>query len=820
MTETRRLNGTWLPPAMFGYFFLITTAIYTVKPAKDSLFNAVLGPSRLPYAFLLTAVLMGLTVSVNARLMDRFRRPRLLSLSLGFFALTGLLFWIVIRQGTPWPWIFLLIYCWGDILLVTSITQYWIFINDLFNPREAKRRIGFFVGGGLLGGIAGSMVARFRPGHLETESLILVGALVLAGSIPLVLLVGRFARRPSQDEVQARATRRREKVGFAASLSLIKKSRYLLLLSGMILAGIVVSNLVQFQFLSVAKASFSDKETQTSFFATFAVIVLVISYLFTTFLTSGLLRRFPLKITLVTMPALLLAGSAVLFFPGLSLLAWAVSLRGVDKTLTHSLMQSLRELLYIPVPQDIKLKAKIFIDMFLNKFADGLTGLLLIAVSLFFRLTIKETAVVIIAVSVLWIILGRRVAREYVNIVKGNIQIKWPDADKLVTDSIDVDLTKLVFDTLESRERSSVLYAMNLFDLIKKEKLSPELKRIISQKNAEIQARSVGSVLDASGGGPVPDFEDALDPGAIDDQVREIMSLDVYQELMKTQLEKAAGESPADTEISRMETAKMLGLMDAGSPLAKNIDRYLADPSAEVVRYAAESAGRLKLRGSVPRLVGLLERPATREAAGGALAAYGPAIAGTLRDYLADGEESVRVRRAIPDILARAGTQRAVDVLLMELRRDSPEVEEELVAALHKLRSADASLKFPEPEVAAKTLALIKKCHLILLELGDLREDKKKDSLAKELENSLARTMRRVFELLGLVHNREDILKAYQNIQAGTKKALDYSIELLENILQKDVKDCLLPLLEDTPFEEKVRQSRRLLKAAEKIRPA
>jgi ATP:ADP antiporter, AAA family len=818
MTDKRRIMGPWLPPVMFGYFFLITTAVYTVKPAKESLFLSVLGPERLPYAFLMTAVLMGLTVSINARLTKRLRRAKLLSLSLAFFALSGGLFWLIIRQDKPWPWIFLFIYCWGDLLMATSITQYWIFINDLFNPREAKRRLGFFVGGGLLGGIAGSMVARFWPAWLRTESLILVSAVILAVSILIVWLVDKFARRPSQEEAGGKSETPGERVGFAGSFSLVRKQPYLLLLSGMILATIVVSNLVHFQFQTVAKQSFSSTRSLTTFLATFYVIILAISYLFTTFLTSGLLKRFSLRAMLVIMPSLLFLGSAALFVPGINLLIWAVAIKGTDKTMTHSLMQSLRELLYIPVPPDIRIKAKVFIDMFLNKFADGLTGLLLLAVKVFFRLTLQETAFLIMAVIILWVTLCRRVAREYVNIVKGNLQIKWVDADRFVTESIDVDLTKLIFDTLQSRERSSVLYAMNLFDLIKKEKLSPELKGLISQKNAEIQAMSVDSALDAAGGGQALDFEDDLDPEDLSEQVREIMSLNVYEELMKTQLEKAAGETGGGAEVFKMEAAKMIGLMDASSPLAKSIDTFLTDPSAEVIRYAAESAGRLKLRSSVPRLIALLDRPATQEVAARALVAYGPSIAGTLRDYLADPQESVRVRRAIPDILARAGTQRSANILVMGLRGDSPEVEDEVIGSLHKMRRSDGTLKFPEADVLAKTVALLRKSHLILLQIGDLRQDKKKDTLVQELENSLARSMKRVFELLGLVYPQDDILKAYQNIQAGTKKALDYSIELLENILQKDIKELLLPLIEDIPLEEKVRHSRRLAKAAEKIR--
>jgi ATP/ADP translocase len=183
-----------------------------------------------------------------------------------------------------------------------------------------------------------------------TESLLPVSAALLATAILVVILADRSARRPSAEEPRSAADRPREKVGFAGSFSLVRKNRYLLLLSGMILAGIIVSNLVHFQFQSVAKQSFPDKNSTTSFLATFNVVILVISYLFTTFLTSGLLRRFSLQVMLVIMPLLVGLGSVALFVPGLPLLVWAVTVKGSDKILTHSLMQSLREILHTRAP--------------------------------------------------------------------------------------------------------------------------------------------------------------------------------------------------------------------------------------------------------------------------------------------------------------------------------------------------------------------------------------------------------------------------------------------------------------------------------------
>lgn len=100
--------------------------------------------------------------------------------------------------------------------------------------------------------------------------------------------------------------------------------------------------------------------------------------------------------------------------------------------------------------------------------------------------------------------------------------------------------------------------------------------------------------------------------------------------------------------------------------------------------------------------------------------------------------------------------------------------------------------------------------------MNDLMADKKKEHLATDLENSLARSLKHIFELISLIYPREDIIRAYQNIYTGTKKSIDYSIELLDNMLRKEIKEVLLPLIDDIPFEDKVRKCRKMLKILEK----
>jgi len=225
---------------------------------------------------------------------------------------------------------------------------------------------------------------------------------------------------------------------------------------------------------------------------------------------------------------------------------------------------------------------------------------------------------------------------------------------------------------------------------------------------------------------------------------------------------------------------------------------------------------KLKKREIVPFIISHLKKPATERVASQCLVRYGTKILGSLKDYLADRDEDVRIRRAIPDIIFRIGTQRAADLMALELKKRGRDVESDLIEALYRLRTKDHNIQFRYQDIVPEILVLIKKSYLIMLEIHDLMSDKKRVNLVSDLENSLARSLKHIFELLSLIYPHDDILKAYQNISSGTKKAIDYSIELLDNILKRELKEFIIPLIDDIPFDDKVKRCRKMLKALEK----
>ncbi len=558
-----------------------------------------------------------------------------------------------------------------------------------------------------------------------------------------------------------------------------------------------MSTLLDFQFNRVLEWKIAGADARTAFLGVFFTALLVVSFLLQSGLTQRLLRTFGLRAVILATPAVLLLGVAsVALIPAALALPWAVAVKGADKSLTHTFSQSSREILYLPIAPETRARAKVFIDMFLNKAGDGLAALLIAGVTALSAPSWKGMSWVTGACLGLWLVLALAVHKAYGGVVKANLRARRPDAGEIIQRRMDVDSAKLVFDTLDSRGRSSVLYAMNLMDLVRRDRLSPELRSILGEESSRVQAASLGGLIESGGASLFPGWEDRLGEERLDAQVREVLSLDVYQEIMRRRFDELAAAGPGSDElVAQMEAAKAIGLMPPGSPLVDRLRTLLRHESPQVVRYALESASRHARREHVPLILPRLGEPALADESASALAAFGDRIAGTLGDALFDEGLSPDVRRAVPGVLARAATPRAAAGLVRALRRGDSGARDEIIGALVRMRTEDPSLAFPASAVEAEVRRAVAAACLTI---------EGRETAGRE------RALKRVFDLLSLIYPCEDIVRAWQNFARGERRALDHAVDLLEHMLRREDKEIVLPLVEPGPEDARLRRCREL----------
>jgi len=585
---------------------------------------------------------------------------------------------------------------------------------------------------------------------------------------------------------------------------------------------VIVSTFIDFYFSSAVEEHFTDKDAMQAFFGLFYAGLLAVAFLVNIFLTSLLLKNFRVRLTLLLTPVMLFIASIAAIFAPFTLFT-AVLIKSTDEGLGFSLQQSVRELLYIPVSSELKFRAKPFIDMFINRFAKVLAAILLFLFALTLEKKVEYLTPVfdpglakdllwgVIAFLLLWIIFSLKIYKEYINAVRQNIKLKWKRVDKSVKEKLDVDYTKLIFDTIESRDQSSILYALHLFDLLERDKLTPEIKTMISQKADEVKASSLGDLFDAEGASWFPEIDDDVSQESFITDIREIMSSETYQLLINLHAEQVMEEGNG-SEIGKMEIAKAIGLMDPESLVVKKLEALINDKSAEVSRYAIHSAARLKRDEHIPAIIHKLSSPLIHEDAVSALKNYGHSAIIILQKYLTDSSRALDLRKDVAKVLAHIGTQESVQILLDELIRDTEGLDTEIIDALDRIRAEKADIPFLPKLVRRSIFLAVKKYCQVTIDLMSLGPDERDHKQRRELKKRQTVDFSNIFKLLGLYYPREDIVKAYQNLQTGTKDSVAYAIELLDNTLHKEMKDAILPLVEDMTTADRQREFQKILK--------
>ncbi len=793
---------------LFFYLFFVIAAYNVVKPIRNASLLEELGYQWLPVVYLLTAFIIGFVVGLHSRIQVKFSRYKLITVSILFFFVSCLVFRIF--SGIGWKGLPLIFWVWANIFIIVLNTQFWILVNDILNPREFKRLSGFFISGGILGGFIGGGLAGLLAKENVDYNLLFLSAGMLSLSTLFVYMIFRWQKKehPEQEKLKKRSEGEGEttsKPGFRDCYNTVKKHNYLRFISTIVILTLVVSTLIDFQFQTIVQNS--DTGNLTSFFGYFNAGLMVFAFLLSILTTSNLFKRYGVRISLLLYPLILL-----FCFSGIGVFAslvMAIVIKGSDKSLSYSINRSARELLYIPISPDIKYKAIVFIEMFVDRFSKGLGAVVLLIIMSFGIQDYKELVRVVSFVSVVlifgWIVFTLKASQEYVNSIKQKIPSPRKRADRMVEEGLDVDYTKLIFDTLESKDRSQDLYAMNLFELMKLGKLTPEIRDLLDEKPEKTALSSFGAFFEADSTALLQRSEEDNSAKMLNEEIKDIMSLDVYEDVMMEYIEKILAEKGKNAETAKMELAKGIGFLPPDSPMVDKLEELLTDDSVEVRRYAIESMSKIRKREYVPVLIQSLEDSRIQGDASTALEKYGARISGILSDYLGDPTENVEMRKAIVPILAHIGNQEAADLILWEMAKDKQDMDTELIDALDRFRSETLDIEFSIKTIKNKIKQQIISYYELFVKFHEAESRGQDAEITGPMSHELDVSMVNIFKLLGLIYPHEDVVKAFQNIQTGTKNSVAYAVELLDNILEKEIRDAILPIVEDLSPKDRVK---------------
>ncbi len=836
---------------MFAYIFLIIASMMIVKPVRNALFLAEFGVEKLPYVFILTAVFAVIIVWISSGVTRRIPINLLISGTL-FLSIASLLaFWLLIRSGHEGGWLLYAFYIWVAIFGVVVAAQFWLLANFVFDVREAKRLFGFIGAGAIMGGIVGGYITNYLAPRLRTENLILFSIGFLSICIVLFWLIWRTAAREICRDRERKSRTSGEIEASDNPLSLLFRSRHLSYTAGIIGLSVVVANLVDYQYSAVASRAISDTDQLTAFFGFWMSTLNVLSLGIQLVLTGRVLKTLGVTASLFFLPFGILAGTlSLLIHPGLGS---AILLKLGDGSFKHSINRAGTELLYLPIPIDIKKKVKSFVDVFIDNLATGLAGILLVLLTITSSFTVSQIGLVVIILLAGWVYLILRLKGEYINSFRVAIEKRSIDFERETLNLQDASVRKNLLGVLEGDNERQILYVLQLLEGVEDKAFIPYIKRLVGHPSDDVKARALemaipyteldlsveASELAGSDDGSVrieairylcmrsddtlqvllkyqdhPDYRVrgstmmcAARAWREEREIREHIDLTRILDEKFRELDFLATEE--ERNFLKINMASAIG-MAGNRELYPYLSRLLRDEDPDVLGPAIESAGQIRAPEFIPDLLKCLNRPHLRLRARQALAAYGEEIVDTLIERLEDTGESVYIRRRIPGVLARIGSQKAADRLMTHLEHRDFSIRIEVLKALNKIKSRYTDLRLNPATIQKSLFRETKRYYRFLTiltrvkttlpspEITDSGEGAVNalrlliDALGERLNDSLDR----IFRLLGMCYDPRDMYHVYLGIISDKSRLRTDAIEFLDNLLDYDMKRLIIPMAE------------------------
>ncbi|WP_318309108.1 Npt1/Npt2 family nucleotide transporter [Flagellimonas crocea] len=833
---------------MFSYIFLIISVLLIIKPTINSLFLSELGAEQLSVAFILVALAAIVSSAFYTKILAKFELNRIIKATLYISIAVLLSLGILLKLQLMNTYLLFFFYTWVAIYAVLSASQFWVLANLVFNVRDAKRLFGFIGSGAILGGIFGGYLTSIFAPLLGNDAMIFIAALLLFGCFPLL----RFIWKLRVNKLDEFKQKKRITTVDGHPFKLILKSRHLTYMALIVAVGVLVAKLVDYLFSDFAARSIEDPEELTAFFAFWFSSFNLLSLAVQLFLTHRIVGVWGVGFSLLLLPLGILFGSVFfLFLPELSAI---VAIKAMDGVLKQSINKSASELLALPLPFDLKNKTKSFIDVVVDSVATGVAGILLIFFVKGLDVGTTSITVLIIFLVLVWIFFIGILRKEYYATFKKNLESATDKNKHVDIRTKPVSVLSGMRNVFAHGTEEQILFMLNKLMEINDRRFTDDVVELLEHPSLEVKAAAMRNLYYLNSSSMVANIPQLLKYGDEEltlatfeylllhaDQNEEFVFdefLDSDEELIRdTALFCLARESAGNHTLklkydlkgrlqSRLESSSgaidPLVLKAIGASGYKQFYPIILDnldaKNEALVRPAIVASGISMSPLFIDKLLHLLPNKLLRPLVVEALNSYGPRILPILVSLVKKRKIPLQVCRFVPLVIKSFKSKEAVHYLFQLFDDVDLSVRLEVVRALSDIRKERPTLHFNRFKVIAKIFEECKLYHQTLSAMHTqiiisyrnrkksgaeikMEERDARASLLELLERRLDAGLERIFKLLGLKYVQEDVQNAYLGLLSPKEEARNKAIEFLDNLLTGNLKQKLLPIIEEAVMD-------------------
>jgi AAA family ATP:ADP antiporter len=386
-------------------FFCVIGGYTLAKELKDSIFVSTVGREYMPWAKMLSMIVLIPAILIYSRLVDVLRRYQLLVLYSVLYGIGGLICAYYLGHPTigldntdtsPYRLFGWILYFFIEGYSPFVVSVFWAFTNSITSPEGAKNNYTVMIAGSKIGGMitaafAWWLLSRRRIVYTAIELtdvtshqvLLAVSSLLLL-IVPIVIYImmkkvpGKYLH--GYEAVYKAEKKREDEEGLTggtfgvirsmmSGLTMFVRYPYVLGMFGMIFFWEIVNVVLQYIRLGVGKSSTNNVAELSSFLFGQVFYVHLAGFFIVLFGTRAIIAWLGERKSLMAVP--ILTGFVLVHFLTRGTAQAIAFVYVMIRSINYAFAYPLRESLYIPTTKEVKFKSKSWIDAFGAKVAKG-----------------------------------------------------------------------------------------------------------------------------------------------------------------------------------------------------------------------------------------------------------------------------------------------------------------------------------------------------------------------------------------------------------------------------------------------------------------
>ncbi len=795
---------------LYSFFMGLSLAFFFTS--TNAIFLTFFDPVMIPVSFIASGVAVYLAWLLLSLIDKHLTVSGQLIFKLLFVTVSVILISIGEKMAES-GWLAFLMYTWVRVIVYISLVTFWGVAAKLFDLRQGKRIFGLISTGEVISLVVGYFSIPFLLEFLKTPDLLFLAAFSLIICVIVVFfIIKNFKEKlepvklPAENSQSAKKPKESWKY-----LDLIKKP-YFLYISLMALLPIFGYLFIDFTFLYQTKFEFhNDQQLVAKFLGIFLGFVALFELLLKVFVSGRLLTQYGIRISLLSLPVVLLIsigcaaffgsifGAASIFF------VFIVFARLLERSFRGAIYDPAFQILYQPMPPDQRLAFQSQIEGIPKALGTVITGVVILALSALSFLNLVHYSYVFVIVLIIWLRVTLRMYKEYRNrlkhIISGeDLMIFEPGEESQTLDKTPV------YSIIET-SKSGLEEKLSMIENIEPNLVDDILIELLQNGAKQIRLTALDYIEEYCYLSALP---------AIDKLIKNRGDEEFNQALLKTRkelllvggypIEHLESLSKSKYTEDRVIAARLLGYSGRYNAFSI-LSCLLSDNDPKVIKTSLISAGRLKRIELWPAVFEFLQHQEYARFAENALLEIGEPIIEESESYFWKMTNHKPTQLRIIRLMEKIGGKAAIQLLKNKLNYPDKDVRYQTLLSLSRL---EYKVLPSETPVLKETLKqLIGGIIWLLASIIDLEKQSGSTLVLRNaLKEEIHLKKENVFILLSLLYDAEIIRQVREHLEKGSNQSRVFALEICDIIITQEMKDLFIPIFEDITPQETIQHFR------------